>query len=77
MVSLLRDTPLLGICPYILAKPCPQLLCDLYLFIAYLCTNYGDPDKLGFNQYLGVLGWQDQDPIMDRAIDGFVSNHPS
>ena len=91
MVSLLRDTPLLGVRPYILAKPRPEFLCDLNLFMTYLRTHYGDPDELGtarrkikalrqtgsasayfseFNQYLGVLGWQDQDPIVDRAIDG-------
>ena len=78
-----------------IAKPRPDFLSDFSTFVAYLRTNYGDPDELGtarrklkalrqvssasayfaeFQQYLAVLGWKDQDPIVDRAIEGLKSH---
>ena len=47
MVSFLRGTPMVAICPYIMSDPCPDFLEDFDLFVAYLRTNYGDPDELG------------------------------
>ena len=86
MVSFLQGTPMVAIRPYIMSDPHPNFLKDFDLFVAYLRTNYGDPDELGtarrklkalhqtssaasyfakFQQYLAILGWKDQDPIIN------------
>ena len=91
MISLLRGTPLLAVRPLLSQIPRPVILEDFTLFVAYLRTNYGDPDEKGtarrklkalrqvgpassyfaeFQQYIAIPGWKDQDPIVDRAIDG-------
>lgn len=91
MISLLRGTPLLAVRPLLSFDPRPYMLDDHRSFVAYLQTNYGDPDEKGtarrklkalrqngpastyfaeLQQYIAILGWKDQDPIIDRAIDG-------
>ena len=47
MTSLLRGMPLQAIRPHILASPKPAFLLSIDEFIAYLKTNYGDPDEKG------------------------------
>ena len=47
MLSFLRGTPMVAIRPHLMTDPCPDFLEDFDLFVAYLRTNYGDPNKLG------------------------------
>lgn len=95
MISLLRGMPLAAIRPQLSMYPRPAMLDNHGLFMAYLRTNYGDPDERGtarrnlkalvqtgsasayfaeFQQYIAVLGWRDQDPIVYQAIDGLKGN---
>lgn len=95
MVSYLRDAPLLAVRPLLQENPRPEML-EVYTdFIAYLRSNYGDPDEKGtarrklkslhqvgsassyfaeFQQYVAILGWKDQEPIVDKAIEGLRPN---
>jgi hypothetical protein len=91
MISLLRGTALMAIRPHLSGIIRPLFLQIYDDFVAYLKTNFGDPDEKGtarrklkvlrqtnsasayfaeFQQYIAILGWIDQDPIVDKAIDG-------
>ena len=91
MISLLRGTALMAIRPHLSGVVRPLFLQVYDDFVAYLKTNFGDPDEKGtarrklkalrqtnsasayfseFQQYIAILGWIDQDPIVDKAIDG-------
>ena len=47
MLSFLRGTPIVAVRPHLMADPRPDFLKNSDLFVAYLCTDYGDPNKLG------------------------------
>jgi hypothetical protein len=91
MISLLRGTALMAIRPHLSGVVRPLFLQVYDDFVAYLKTNFGDPNEKGtarrklkalrqtnsasayfseFQQYIAILGWIDQDPIVDKAIDG-------
>ena len=47
MISYLRGTPLDAISPYLTALPRPSFIESYDEFIAYLRSNFGDPDEIG------------------------------